>query len=432
MANARALVGGAKQKCVRPAMSQILIVDPSCVDGSGHHFRSLIDLCTALAPREAHLLLNEATPRDLFPPQTDVIYGLKATVYDDTQLGSRPDDRVARRIWKLKRLVADTRRSLAGLVTGGDKQDERKWPELWAVLGQLTTPPDHIVVPSADVALICELLPLLAAKPELAHTQLHARLISVERNLPRLAQAKAKFDANAALSRLHLYVEMPAMARHLTSQVGLESALFPYLLAPPIEAYAKRADPTGLLVFGFLGGARNEKGFYRLPAILRAMSSAPGYDRARCSFLIQSSGRTAQAQQAIGQVIKTINAMDVTATFIDGVVDEATYARLMAQIDVLLLPYQGQRYKLSGSGILNEAIVSAKPVIATAGLSFGDYLRAGNGIEASCDVSFAAGIVAMTLDPSGYLARAAEQARAYQANLANQPLLSRLCQTILP
>lgn len=410
-------------------MAQILIIDPSCVDGSGHHVRSIIDLCAAVSPIEPHVVLNAATSPDLFAPRIPCHFGLKATVYEDSQFGARPDDRFSRRIWKL-------RRTLAKFVSIGSANDARKWPELESILRALPMRPDHIVLPSADVALIAEVLAARAANPSWSHTQVHARLISVENNFARLAQAKAKFDADAASSNLHLYVEMPAMARHLKTEVGLHADLFPYLLAPPVEAYAKpprcEAAAAAPMVFGFVGGARNEKGFYRLPAILQELTTTPGYDRTRASFLIQSTGRTVQADQAIAEVIKTINALDVSATFIDGVLDDAGYAHMMRQIDVLLLPYQGQRYKLSGSGILNEAIVSAKPVIATAGLSFGEYLQAGNGIEATNDAGFAAGIVAITRDPEQFRAHASRQAADYLAGLKSQALIARLRHPILP
>jgi hypothetical protein len=402
-------------------VANILIIDPSCLDHGGHHFRSVLDLANAVAPMTPSLMLNTATPPDLFPAPFTHHGGLSATVYDESRLGARPDGRLARRIWKLKRAWGHA------LSVGRSGRIELKYLELPTNLAQLDPAVriDHIVLPSADVALVSDVLAASAASPNCAGTLVHARLISVEANMAPIVQAKQVYETANPNASLHLYVEMPAMARHLKATTGLDAALYPYLLAPPVATYTK-PYVGGPLVFGFLGGARNEKGFNRLPNIIKHVCSHPNYDRTRLAFLIQSSGRTAKAERAIAQCVADIRALDITVTFADGVVDNAAYADLMSQIDVVMLPYVGTRYRLSGSGILNEAIVSAKPVIASAGLSFGDVLGSDHGIEATNDQDFANAIIAMATRPQAFLSSARATADQFATDPANRVLLTRL------
>jgi hypothetical protein len=43
------------------------------------------------------------------------------------------------------------------------------------------------------------------------------------------------------------------------------------------------------------------------------------------------------------------------------------YYRMLAEIDVLVLPYDGRRYDIRSSGILVQARVAGKPMVAPAG-----------------------------------------------------------------
>ncbi|MFZ8444620.1 hypothetical protein ACO1NI_13590, partial [Staphylococcus aureus] len=81
--------------------------------------------------------------------------------------------------------------------------------------------------------------------------------------------SSAYHDLHAArMQGVHLYVETPAMQRHLQEAFGLASDVYPYLIAPPDHVPITGMREAGPVQLGYFGGKRNEKGFKRLAPIL--------------------------------------------------------------------------------------------------------------------------------------------------------------------
>ena len=430
--------------------SRIVIIDPSCKATDGHHLTSLLDLSRALAPLKPLFLVHQALPANAFPGDVPVERVFAATAYDAPGLGPRPKDGRAKLIWKLRRaamvtaLIADQARVQANAaifpqsrLSAEDWAWSRwrlKWPHLAAQLASVTRGPvDHIVVPSSDIALICGLIDQRAIQPNLADTQIHARFITLPPNLGVLGEARGASPAYRQvmarrLQGLHLYVETPAMQRHLAQTFGLSSDVFPYLLSPPDfdgqgNVGGVEARPAS---FGYFGAVRSEKGFHRLRLILRRVAQLRGPHAPEMSFFIHVHDARRADLERLEAEVRSIETDGFMLELTTGVLPQADYRRRLSSVDAILLPYKGTRYRLSGSGILCEALALGKAVIFTRGLSFRDTTSTDNAIEAGSDEEFARAIHAMAEGIEAFRHGAAARARHYASEVASCPLLVRL------
>ena len=88
------------------------------------------------------------------------------------------------------------------------------------------------------------------------------------------------------------------------------------------------------------------------------------------------------------------------------------YDAILTRADCLLLPYSGPRYRLSGSGIVYEALARGIPFICSAGLAFSDYAHGGM-IEVDSDAAFAKAMRRFAADPHPFRAAATAAAQRY-------------------
>ena len=414
----------------------VLVLDPSCAATHSHHLTSLIDLQRALAPHAVDVVVNKMLPADGFPAELRAQRLFKATIYDEPGLGPRPNGRIARRLWKLKRLVQSIRTSSLSAVTAANSKEDlawsswrTKWAELEPILAQVARARvRHIIVPSADVELICGLIDLSAQMPALANAQIHARLITLTPQIALLSMHDNVAPAYRAraqnrLARVHLYVETPAMQRHISHAYGLASDVYPYLLAPPAFEPVAR---SGSVAFGYFGGKRNEKGFGRLLPIIEQVAARRMPSDPHVEFFIHASdveGREAKNLQA---AFAAVAAPGLSVVFKAGPLIAADYTRHFAAIDAALLPYTGARYALSGSGIASEALQMGKALIYAQGMACGDYCGPENAMAASDNASFASAILTITRNIERYRAGAASRAYSYQAQVRACPLVARV------
>ncbi len=404
-----------------------------------------MDLASAIAPAPVAFLVNASLPNDAFPAATPVHRHFHTTVYDEPGIGPRPNGRLARRVWKFRRTLLNAKshslRSLAMAQSSTSSaasiraQDwdwsswRHKWPELEAALALVTKAPvDHLVVPSADVELICGLATLRAQNPNLADAQIHARLITLTPSIELLAASSTATPAYRALmesrmARTHLYVETPAMRDHIAASYGLQSDVYPYLLAPAPFVPTPRSSKT---VFGYFGGMRNEKGFHRLLPIIAKVAAARTSSDPQLAFIIHASDAHGTRADDLRKAFAALTGPALKIDFIAGPLSASDYQARFDEIDVALLPYTGTRYALSGSGIVCEALAMGKAVITSTGLSFGGQLDETHSIEAPDDAAFAASILALARDIARYRAAAASRAQLYHSDAATNPLLTRL------
>ena len=186
------------------------------------------------------------------------------------------------------------------------------------------------------------------------------------RQLSEIALAAAAIGAlpAAVRDRLRLGASTASLAAHLSSllDVTVDEAAIPLVLEgvlgrvrePPGPAGRDGVDPRGIRL-GFLGGAREEKGFHRLPGIVGAL-------RSRLSFraLVQLVNETlppaawAELESLAGEPeIETLR----------GALSPRQWSDAIASCDVLVFPYERIAYRQRTSGIFAEAVAAGIPSI---------------------------------------------------------------------
>jgi glycosyltransferase involved in cell wall biosynthesis len=409
--------------------AKIVVLDPSCTNLRGHHFHSVLDLVRAVRPAQPAVVVNREMQPSLSLGDLKVYRLFQRSIYDNIYaglLGGKPQRKIQRHLWKLKRSVLQMQ-----------LQSRLQWPELHDAAEHVSLHgADHIVLPTAETDLILELLSYLQERGGL-QPLVHARIVSVDnhrQSLEALDRLFRRLSKRAALSkRLHLYVEMPAMRRFMMRRYSVPIDLYPYLLSlPPKDGgrTLRRSAGKKPVTFGFLGTARAEKGFERLLPIITAVSANGSFDPQQVAFLVQLDHESARLEKQVDRMRSALKRLaserGIGIRLVEGTLSSETYAELFDEIDCLLLPYSGNRYRLSGSGILFEALMNAKPFICSAGLSFSDYAREGNAVEASDDAAFAAAILEVASKFELFQEGARRAEHKYRSALVQLPLLQRL------
>lgn len=118
-----------------------------------------------------------------------------------------------------------------------------------------------------------------------------------------------------------------------------------------------------------VGGARPEKGFGRLPAIVHASR-----ERTAAVFLLQLFNEQLSPEEW-DALCRLAEEPGVEAA--RGELDRAGYLGLFAAADLMLFPYSRIPYKQRPSGILSEAILSGLPVVVPSGTWLAEQVESG-------------------------------------------------------
>lgn len=182
-----------------------------------------------------------------------------------------------------------------------------------------------------------------------------------------LRNALRAFRASAPADRVFLYTDTEELTAHYNA---LGIAAFRTLPVPVGRAYfrgRKQAAITGSLRIAYLGDARTEKGYPLLPRLVGDLWPdyvAPG----RVTFAIQSNFNSATGSPDVVVARAQLQGWpDDRVRIISEPLTPEAYREEVQAADVLLLPYDGDKYYVRSSGILAEALAAGVPVVVPAG-----------------------------------------------------------------
>ena len=339
---------------------RLIIADPGLTGPAGHHLSYTAAVASAAVARGAGAVVLAARgfSGDLAPGiETRAVLG---AAYQSAGGGG-----LARRA--AFGLAARLPAPLAGLVGPGLRALRRSWrnsagdalgQELAAALLALRATPDDMLLlhsvsganlhavatavgfPEVTVLVVLRRMPAEMAADDPAPEPLPALL----------ARLAARFGAG-----LRLFADTPALAAQFAALSGLRVRPVPL----PVTVPALAARPAGGLPHVvFAGGARLEKGYPLLPAALAAVAG-------RARFTIQSGPVGAGCDPLVQRAHRALRGSG--ATLIEHALPPAAYAALLAEADLLLLPYNGATYGDRSSGILAEGLALGIPAIIPAG-----------------------------------------------------------------
>ncbi len=144
---------------------------------------------------------------------------------------------------------------------------------------------------------------------------------------------------------------------------GFEESNLCWTPAPPVTELVAIKVAKKPLQIGFLGAARPNKGFVEIPRLIR-------------SLVLSGVVFKAYVQQAVypwPNYIHALNELKGNPEYVSILaanLSETELDKILGEIDVLVLPYSPEDYKLAGSGLLFEASDLGIPVITKQGVAF--------------------------------------------------------------
>ncbi|HVX34937.1 MAG TPA: glycosyltransferase [Hyphomicrobium sp.] len=394
-------------------MTRTVFIDPALKSEAGHHLRLSIELSKA-ANRLGHKpvwLAHRDLDSRLVPDFVQFVPTFASGIYE-RQIGL---------FGRTLRPIIGERRALRSSFgeRAWEVQLRRKWPtpllngdrcrELIEVLrAQAPMKSDHLIIHSADPQTLDMLSTWVASQSRSDIPEIHVRTCWSSSNMPfadyggGFANVLARL---ASMSRvLTVSAETPAGARRLADETGLHVDVVPHLLDEATLRLQPRHASSGPLIVGWLGEPRPEKGTRILPDIIRRVLDAK--PAREMKFLLQCGGRTSRkARKFDARLAEFGDAVEK----LDVGVSQDVYLAALNRCDILLLPYDPDVYPPErGSGAVVEALLTAKPIVATAGTFAASLITIGNGCIGTDATSLAEGLVRIGSDYECYLRGALE------------------------
>jgi len=163
---------------------------------------------------------------------------------------------------------------------------------------------------------------------------------------------------------------------------------------------------------------RNGKGWQRIPEIARLLS----HEGIQVVMHIGNPWiLDKRRHHAMRRAIRAAN-----IEILPGHLSDLELSQLLSEVDVVILPYRPESYRLRGSGVGLDSIAHGVPLVVSAGCALGEFVANGNGLEAETDDDFVTAIVKIRDNYPSYLANAEHMQRASAEWLTDSPLLKRI------
>lgn len=380
---------------MRKEGGRVFLFDPGFETVAGHHAATNAILASALEAVEI------IAPRALDPAVS--VNGIAPTRHFEKslyQIGmrsySRPDRLLKRLIYTMKRegpwhLAHSFERDIKDFFVRRDVGSD-----------------DIIVVHSESPPFTRALAAALRDLPQSRRPQIRVRFINAEWVQRDALQAYSSLAHSVPPSGLKLYVEFDGLIPYISGRFpGVPVGLLRVPIAPvtQLPARAERVAANGRLKVLFYGQPRRERGWFELPDLVSRLRGQP-----QITFTIHAGEMPARIGRSASAVIERLKALG--APVMIGRLGDDEVSGLLADHDLVVLPYDEEAYKLRGSSVALEALIHACPMIVTKGTVLEELVQNGNGrAAAASSEAVAPAIVAIASSYGTFAARAADEAR---------------------
>lgn len=200
-----------------------------------------------------------------------------------------------------------------------------------------------------------------------------APLVAIEFGAPSGASSEGWFKQFAAQyrtaslcfqaldrDRILLFTFDSAASSEYSAVLDLPVAVLPPVHSARNSLRRRRKATDGRITLGFLGQQREEKGFNLLPEVIGALRQA------NCDARILVHDGDATERATTGKM-REIAAIDPLVEFVHRPADPALWQELMDRTDLMVLPYEPNRYRASYSAVAVEAISAGVPMVVPGG-----------------------------------------------------------------
>ena len=116
------------------------------------------------------------------------------------------------------------------------------------------------------------------------------------------------------------------------------------------------------IIFGFLGGAKKRKGFEEIPNWIKEIKKS----LKNAKFVVQ---QTPYPWNGYENVLNNLKLLE-NVTILPQIIEKTDFFKVIEDCSYIILPYESESYKLTGSSILFYASDMLIPTIATSGCGF--------------------------------------------------------------
>jgi glycosyltransferase involved in cell wall biosynthesis len=182
--------------------------------------------------------------------------------------------------------------------------------------------------------------------------------------------------------RVFLVSEFESSAREYQGLLGESVSILPHPALPPETPISRGTERDESPVVGLLGYSKREKGFHLLPSIISAVWARREFEQTRFLVQVNHGGYDTAVAEAEAWLR---NVAGPKLRLLEGPQSTEAYHAALAEVDVVLLPYDPELYRGRGSGVFSEAVSFAKPIVAPEQSGLGEELAK----ERAAGVTFA-------------------------------------------
>jgi len=277
---------------------------------------------------------------------------------------------------------------------------------------------DHIFLPTIGTSQLADLWSYLSTSGVRAdfHIVLRRDLLEplsnldADRPLPNVLDAFAR--SGCFNNRVKFYVDTEDLQKQYHAVGGLQFALLP--IPPGHEPSSQaRQDKSGVINVTYLGNARTEKGFQHLANVVWAtFVEIPEGVR----FTIQANLNAPHADKAIDKARTALSRYPKSQVDLrTQPLDKDEYSLLLAESDIVLLPYSKFDYRNRSSGILVEAIAAGKVVVIPSATSLESMSAGHAAVVYDQEADIGRAVVKAAKDFAALSEKAKETADAFRA-----------------
>ncbi|MCR6644444.1 MAG: hypothetical protein NVV62_07965 [Terricaulis sp.] len=228
---------------------------------------------------------------------------------------------------------------------------------------------------------------------------------------PASEEAYWRLAGEVSAAAAGIYTELALHAEALSGKLQRAVAA----QTTPVRIAPLRPRANDAFTIAVLGAGRWDKAFDRLPAIVAATHARDPSVR----FVIQAPAAAA----GLGAPRDALGAMAGVA-LLPPSLDDAAYEEALRDCAAVLLAYDKQRYRTRGSGVLVDALIGGRPIIATADTALAREMAQGAGLTGEDPESFAAAITAMRADYPRFSRRRRKRSGAPAGNAAQRAVIA--------
>lgn len=162
------------------------------------------------------------------------------------------------------------------------------------------------------------------------------------------------------------------LAKIMLAEVRVCPMPHDYVLTSAAGKEGPRKSAGNRPVVAVIGHSRRDKGFHLIPEIVRRCAALGG----GLNFFVQIS--PAGAEAIWGEAAADMRGRTNVELHV-GEMDEYAYADRMSRCDIVLFPYDPNRFSGQTSGIFAEALATGKVVVVPSGTWMSDHLENGFG-----------------------------------------------------